>query len=99
MSRILVCAMLAMVAASGCTSAKKQVGPEKPLVVVVPQHAVPDTVMQAFYGSYPNATITQVQKEVFNDGTTRYAFKFRSTQGAEHEVRINPNGQTVAELQ
>jgi hypothetical protein len=98
MSRIFPCALLAMVLASGCASSKKQVAPEKPLVVILQQHDVPDAVMQSFYASYPNATIKEVHKEVFSDGTVRYAFKFRSVQGSEREIRLSPTGSAVADL-
>jgi hypothetical protein len=98
MSRIWVCALLAVVAAGCMSSKQKQVTPEKPLVVHMEQHDVPDTVMQSFYSTYPNATIREVNKEVFSDGTVRYVFKFRSVQGGEREARFSSTGGAVADL-
>lgn len=89
----LIIVLLAGAVAVGCS--KKTVEPEKPLVVVVSEREVPESVMKSFANTYPRASIYRVHKEVFKDGTVNYAFHFRSFQGSEREVYLNSAGRPV----
>ena len=94
MGKVLFVALLAA-ALVGCAS--KKVAPEKPVVVVMAERDVPDSVMSSFASTYPQAAIQRVHKEVYLDGTVNYGFHFRSFQGGERQVHLSAAGAPIGQ--
>jgi hypothetical protein len=94
MGKVLLIALLASVVV-GCSSRK--VEPEKPVVVMMAERDVPESVMKSFARSYPRASIHRVHKEVYIDGTVTYAFQFRSFQGSDRQVYLNAAGSPIGQ--
>lgn len=95
MGKVLLLALLGSAVVVGCAS--KPVEPEKPLVVVMAERDVPESVMKSFATTYPRAAIQRVRKEVYMDGTVNYAIQFRSFQGSDREVHLNAAGSAIGQ--
>ncbi|HEV7299910.1 MAG TPA: PepSY-like domain-containing protein [Tepidisphaeraceae bacterium] len=55
---------------------------------------LPAKVMTAFKNLYPNATITEVEKET-KDGKVEYEIEFKDADGKEHDVEFNAEGEKI----
>ena len=56
---------------------------------------VPAKVMEAFKRDFPAATIGEIEKETYKDGTVHYEFEFKDKDGKEHEVEYNTDGEKL----
>ncbi|HEY0009787.1 MAG TPA: hypothetical protein VGB55_13750 [Tepidisphaeraceae bacterium] len=61
----------------------------------IAQKDVPAAVMKGFNGAYPGATISQVEKEVYPDGTVHYEFDFKTADGKKMEIELNDEGEVL----
>lgn len=94
MGKVLLLALLSS-AVVGCAS--KKIEPEKPVVVLMAERDVPESVLKSFVRTYPRASIHQVRKEVYLDGTVNYGIQFRSFQGGDREVHLNSAGGPIGQ--
>jgi hypothetical protein len=58
---------------------------------------VPAPVRQAFEREYPGAKLSEVEKEVYRDGTVHYGFEFTTRDGKQMEAEFNAEGERLPE--
>ena len=58
---------------------------------------VPAAVTQGFQRDFPGATIEEVERETYPDGTIHYEFEYKDSAGKEHDVEYNASGEQLDE--
>ena len=61
----------------------------------ISQSALPEAVRDGFSKAYPGATIEEVEKETYANGTVHYEIEFRGADGKEHDVELNADGEVL----
>ena len=61
----------------------------------ISETALPQAVRDGFAKAYPNAKIEEVEKETYPDGTVHYEIEYRGTDGKEHDVELNADGDVL----
>lgn len=61
----------------------------------IAQTALPQAVRDGFTKAYPGATITEVEKETYADGTVHYEIEYRGADGKENEVELSAEGDVL----
>jgi hypothetical protein len=74
--------LVALLLAVGCESTEVAIAPD----------LVPANVMAGFKKQFPDATIMEVKKEIYNDGLVHYEFEFKGKDGKKQEVEFNADG-------
>lgn len=62
----------------------------------ITMNEVPQKVRDGFRTAYPNATVKEIEKEVYPDGTVHYEFKFAGPDGKDKEVEFDKDGKELA---
>ena len=92
-------AALAMSTAAGCKSSGRAAGDDdfdsKTKHEHIAQSALPQAVRDGFAKKYPGATIGEVEKETYANGVVHYEIKYRGTDGKEHDVELDAEGQVL----
>ncbi len=57
--------------------------------------ALPQAVRDGFDKAHPGATIKEVEKETYADGTVHYEIEYRDANGKEHDVELNTDGEVL----
>jgi hypothetical protein len=87
-------AALAIAAAAGCKSSggghEEDEKHEK-----ISQTALPQAVRDGFSKAYPGATIEEVEKETYGNGTVHYEIKYRGADGKTQDVELNTDGEVL----
>lgn len=90
---------LAAALAAGCESMKADredddKGEKEATEAVIQQSDVPAAVSAGFNRAHPQATVTKIEKETYNDGTVHYEFEFTES-GRKGEVELNAEGEVL----
>jgi hypothetical protein len=56
---------------------------------------LPAKVAAAFKKLYPDATITKAEKETYKDGQVHYEIEYKDTDGKEHDVEFDAEGEKL----
>ena len=91
-------AMMAMSAAIGCKSSSGSAGEDfdsKTKHEKIAQSALPQAVRDGFAKQFPGATIGEVEKETYANGVVHYEIGYRGTDGKEHDVELDAEGQVL----
>jgi uncharacterized membrane protein YkoI len=98
MKRITVSVVL-MIATSllvvGCSAMNKEDDDTRHEEIAI--SALPANVKASFDKTYPGATIKEVEKETYADGTVHYEIEFTTKEGADSEVEIDAGGEVLPE--
>jgi hypothetical protein len=62
----------------------------------ITMNEVPQKVRDGFRTAYPKATVKDIEKEVYPDGTVHYEFSFTGADGKEKEVEFDKDGKELA---
>ena len=76
--------------AGGAGGAGEQAKHEK-----MSQTALPQAVRDGFTKAYPGATIKEVKRETYPDGTVHYEIGYRGADGKDHDVELNADGDVL----
>ena len=80
-------------AAVGCKSAGGHDDDEKHEKIA--ETALPQAVRDGFAKAYPGATIAEVERETYADGTVHYEIGYRGSDGKEHDVELSADGEVL----
>jgi uncharacterized membrane protein YkoI len=61
----------------------------------ISQSALPQAVRDGFAKAYPGATIKEVEKETYANGTVHYEIGYRGADGKDHDVELNADGEVL----
>jgi uncharacterized membrane protein YkoI len=91
---IIWCLAVALAVSAGCKSSGAG-GAAKEKHEKISQSALPQAVRDGFTKEHPGATITEVEKETYPDGTVHYEIGYRAADGKEHDVELNADGDVL----
>lgn len=92
--RMIVCvtALTMALLAAGCA---KSGAAQEERYETISQSALPQAVREGFAKAYPGATIREVEKETYPDGTVHYEIEYVGSDGKEQEVELNADGDVL----
>ena len=88
---VVVVALLAVSLAAGCNSGKRHGETHEK----ISETELPQAVRDGFTKAYPGATIKEVEKETYIDGTVHYEIGYRTADGKESDVEVNTDGDVL----
>ena len=91
MKRYMVLAAVGAMLAMGCAHQKEEKHEKISLT------AAPAAVKEGFAREFPGATIRQIQKETYADGTVHYEVEYRDEDGKAQEVEFTADGERLDE--
>ena len=91
--QIVWCLAAALAISAGCKSSGGGDVDEKH--EKISQSALPQAVRDGFTKAYPGATIKEVEKETYADGTVHYEIGYRGADGKDHDVELNAEGEVL----
>ena len=93
MNRTIGCALaLAMALGAGCA---KGGGAHEEKHEKISQSALPQAVQTGFNKAFPGASIKEVEKETYADGTVHYEIEYVGADGKEQGVELNADGDVL----
>jgi hypothetical protein len=92
----LALAMAFTMTVTGCESMSKGHDDEGATETQIQMDAVPASVRDAFNKAYPGAQVSEVEKEVYPNGTVHYGFEFTHN-GKRMEVEFDEDGERLPE--
>ena len=91
--RITWCVAAALAISVGCKSSGGGHDEEKHEEIAVT--ALPQAVRSGFDKAYPGATIKEVEKETYPDGTIHYEIEYVGADGKEKDVELDAEGEVL----
>ena len=88
--------LLAAIAIGGCATHEKG-EPADARHEDIPLADTPAAVKDGFAKEFPGATIKEVEKETYADGTVHYEIEYTGKDGKEHDVEFNADGEKLDE--
>ena len=90
---ILWCIAAALAITVGCKSSGG--GHEDEKHEKIAASALPQPVRDGFTKAYPGATIQEVEKETYADGTVHYEIEYRAADGKKQDVELSADGEVL----
>lgn len=90
----LAAALAVAAAATGCKSAGGHDDDDEKHEAIAAT-ALPQAVRDGFTKAYPGATIREVEKETYADGTVHYEIEYRGADGKDNEVELSAEGEVL----
>jgi uncharacterized membrane protein YkoI len=78
----------------GCQKEKRN---REQLQGAITMNEVPQKVRDAFRTKYPNASVQEIEREVYKDGNVHYEFVFVGQDGKKKEVEFDTLGNELGE--
>ena len=91
--QIVWCLAAALAISAGCKSSGGGRADEKH--EKISETALPQGVRDGFTKAYPGATIREVEKETYANGTIHYEVKYRGADGKDREVELSADGEVL----